>query len=101
MTNPVEFTVATAGFPLDHPPPGVALLNVVVRLGHRVAVPVIGPGGAITSILLNVVQLVGSVYIIVALPPPTPVMSCIAICLADSRNRFDMYAESDSTTTGD
>jgi hypothetical protein len=49
VTTPVPVaTVAIAGLALDHVPPAVALLSVVVRPGQTINVPVIAAGAVFT-----------------------------------------------------
>jgi len=51
VTNPPASTDATAGFILDHDPPGVISLRSVVRPSHTVVVPVIAAGSGLTVIV--------------------------------------------------
>ncbi len=58
---PIEPIYATAGLELDHVPPPVLLLNEAVPLTHIEEGPVMGPGEALTVIILFVKQPVPSV----------------------------------------
>lgn len=53
VTTPVELTVAF-GLPVDHTPPGVALLRVMVDVSHTAVGPVIGAttGSVFTVMIL-------------------------------------------------
>ncbi len=64
----VEPIVATPVLPLLHVPPGVALLSVVVCPTHMLIVPVMLAGSGNTVNVLVVKQVLGSVYVIVAVP---------------------------------
>jgi hypothetical protein len=55
-TMPVDPTVATAGVPLDHVPPGVMLLKVVVLPAHMPVMPVIATGGGVTVTVVTTAQ---------------------------------------------
>ena len=71
-TTPVEPTVATEALSLLHVPPLTASLSVILNCGQLDAVPVMPGIEAITFTEVAVVQPVGSVYIIAAVPAETP-----------------------------
>ena len=74
VTTPVLTpTVAIAVDAAVHVPPGSVSLNAVVEDVHTVGVPIIAAGSGFTVTTLNAIHPVGSVYVIVAVPPaPTP-----------------------------
>lgn len=74
--------VATPVLLDDHTPPGVRLLNVVVAPWQTFNEPVIELGNGFTAIDILMLQPVGTVYIIVALPIALPVTSPDAFTLA-------------------
>jgi hypothetical protein len=65
--------VATEVSPLDHEPPELALVSVVLNPTHIFAIPPIMAGLLLTVITAVVLQPVGSVYVIVDVPPAMPV----------------------------
>lgn len=65
-------TVAMPVLPLVHVPPDGEELNVVVAPTHTVAVPVIADGVAFTVTTAVTLQVVGSVYVIDAVPALAP-----------------------------
>ena len=76
VTKPLpEPTVATVVVPLLHVPPVVASLKLVVKPAQTFKVPVIAEGNGLTVKIAVVIQPVGKVYVIVALPLATPVIT--------------------------
>lgn len=71
-STPDPEIVPTAGVLLLHTPPGLALLSVVVWSSHTVGAPVIGEGRPFTVTTAVVIQPVGAVYVIVAVPVVAP-----------------------------
>ena len=66
--------VATEVLPLFHVPPVTVLLRLVVKPWHTTGTPSIADGAGFTVTTVDMAQLPGIVYIIVAVPPaPTPV----------------------------
>ena len=53
---------------LQVPPPG-ASVNAVVVPAHMEVAPIIGPGNGLTVNVASVVQPVGKVYVMIAMPP--------------------------------
>ena len=73
VTTPVEEpTVANAVLLLLHVPPGVATVNVVVCPTHTLLAPLTDVGGATIVTVRAAMQLVESVYVIVAVPVVMP-----------------------------
>ena len=64
----VECTTAVATEPEVHVPPGVPFESVIEDSVHTAAEPVIAVGGAFTCITVEVLQPVGSMYEIIAVP---------------------------------
>jgi hypothetical protein len=73
VTLPVVPTVATLGVALTHVPPAGAELRAITPPTHIAELPVMTEGRLFTVILLVVLQPDGSVYVIAAIPPVTPV----------------------------
>ena len=71
---PENDTVAIAGLPLVHetPPPVASVRNVVLPW-HTSVLPDIAAGAALTVTLYVLLQPVGSVYVIIAVPAELPV----------------------------
>jgi hypothetical protein len=79
VTTPAKSTVAIAGLPLDHAPPGTTFESVVVPPRQTVVRPVIAGGTGFTVITASRVQPVpGIVYVIVAVPTLIPVSTPVA-----------------------
>jgi len=55
-TTPLDDTVAIAGLPVLHDPPGVEEANGVVDPWHTTREPVIGLGSGLTVIILDIPQ---------------------------------------------
>ena len=72
-TIPAGFTVPKATFEEVQVPPGVKELNAIFEPTQTEAKPVSGAGKVFIVILFVVLQPVGSVYVIVAVPAETPV----------------------------
>src|ERR1700742_4913345 len=73
-TIPVTgFTVARAVLPLIQVPPVNASVRVAVRPAHTLPEPVIAGGGKTTGRAADMLQPVGTVYIILGVPAVTPV----------------------------
>jgi len=66
-------TVAILVLPLVHVPPDVVLLSEVVNPSHTKGVPVLAVGAGLTVTTVVAEQPVPAVYVIVAVPPETPV----------------------------
>ena len=73
VTTPVGDIDATDASPLIQSPPGVKSYRSVVEPEHTVAVPEIACGSGFTVTLFVTLHVVGSVYVIVALPADRPV----------------------------
>jgi hypothetical protein len=74
-TTPPAVTLAINELLLDHAPPASALLNAVVLPIHTFNEPVIAAGNEFTVAIAVMIQLVGSLYVIVVLPTATPVIN--------------------------
>jgi hypothetical protein len=80
VTTPVAaFTGATVTLLLLHVPPVVALLNAVVKPTQTLSVPLIAAGNPLTVTTAFMVQPVGNVYTIVAVPTAAPVTTPVAL----------------------
>lgn len=74
VSTPVEeIIVATDVLPLIHVPPAVASLSVMAEPMHTPGPPVMAAGSGLTVTAVVMIQVVGSVYVMVALPGATPV----------------------------
>jgi len=74
VTTPLpDPTIAIAGFPLLHKPPGVASVSSAVNPAHTSAVPPIEAGNGFTVTIVVVIQPVGNVYDTTAVPALKPV----------------------------
>lgn len=71
VTTPLASTLAMLLLLLDHVPPPVVLLNVVVLPGHTVLPPLIAAGLA-SIVATLVVRQPDTVYVILAVPADTP-----------------------------
>ena len=65
-------TVAIAEEPLDHVPPAEASVSNPTEPAHKVVVPLMAAGKGSTVTVCVILQLVGSVYVMDALPSATP-----------------------------
>jgi hypothetical protein len=74
-------TVATVVVLLVHSPPGTASVNAVLSPVHKEALPVIGNLG-LTVIILLAVQLPPIEYVMVAVPPATPLTTPVPLIVA-------------------
>jgi hypothetical protein len=72
---PTALIVAAAVLPLIHVPPPVGAMTVASDPTHTVLLPVKGAGNGFTVIIVVILHVVGSVYVIVAVPADTPVTS--------------------------
>ena len=80
VTRPVAaLTVAMPVRLLLHAPPLTASVSEVVRPWHTTGVPSIAEGAGLTVTTVAIQQLPGIVYVIVAVPPVTPVTTPVPV----------------------